>query len=62
VAGRGRPNAGLIRILGVSSKHPPQLAGILFWPGCLKSALSVTPTKFDQYPEGEVMAFLVPSY
>jgi L-ascorbate metabolism protein UlaG (beta-lactamase superfamily) len=51
---------GRVRIRAFCSCHPPQvLHAIHFWPGCLADDLSSPPTRADEYPEGEVLAFLV---
>ncbi len=48
-----------VRVLATSSDHPPQLAGILFWPGCHKAPLGHEPTDLEDWPVGEVLAFLI---
>jgi hypothetical protein len=48
-----------VRVYAVSSDHPPQLFGILFFPGCQKTAFTRPPTKFDDWKMGEVMAFMI---
>jgi len=48
-----------VRVYAVSSDHPPQLFGILFFPGCQKTAFTSPPTKFGDWRMGEVMAFMI---
>ena len=55
----GAPDVGPFRVFAVASEHPPQLLGNLFWPGCHQEPLSKTPTRLDDYPVGEVFAFLI---
>jgi hypothetical protein len=50
---------GRIRVYAVSSDHPPQLFGMLFFPGCQRADLAAAPTKFGDWKMGEVLAFLI---
>ena len=54
----GGTQAG-IRVLAVSSDHPPQLGGVLFWPGCHAAPLTREPTSLEDWRVGEVIAFLI---
>ena len=48
-----------IRVYAVSSDHPPQLFGILFFPGCQRTAFTSPPVKFGDWKMGEVIAFMI---
>jgi len=63
-AGKWWPSAqgttkGRLRVYAVSSDHPPQLFGMLFFPGCQRADLASAPTKFGDWKMGEVLAFLI---
>jgi hypothetical protein len=48
-----------IRVYAVGSDHPPQFLGILFFPGCQRTAFTSPPVKFGDWKMGEVMAFMI---
>jgi L-ascorbate metabolism protein UlaG (beta-lactamase superfamily) len=62
-AGRWQDVAGTegrVRVQAFCSRHPPQvLHAIRFWPGCQGRDLPRPPSRADDYPEGETLAFLV---
>lgn len=48
-----------IRLLALCAAHPPQLAGIHQWPGCVTAPRTSPPLVATDYLEGHVLAYLI---